>query len=59
LCFTAAPAQRDALAELAEKLGLPLSRAGRIVAAPGLSIRDAEGRELALSHTGFDHFAAA
>jgi thiamine-monophosphate kinase len=59
LCFTAAPAQRVALAELSEKLGLPLSRVGRIVAAPGLSIRDAQGREVAPAKAGFDHFAAA
>jgi thiamine-monophosphate kinase len=59
LCFTAAPAQRAVLAELSEKLGLRLSRPGRIVAGSGLSVRDAEGRAVALAKAGFDHFAAA
>jgi len=59
LCFTAAQSQRATLAELADKLGLRLSRVGRIVApAAGLVVRDADGRDIALPKTGFDHFAA-
>lgn len=59
LCFTAAQSQRENLNELANKLGLRLSRVGQIIAGPGLKVRDAHGRDIALPQTGFDHFAAA
>ncbi len=58
LCFTASPAQRTALAELSEKLGLRLSRVGRIVAGTRLTIRDAHGGDIVSGKAGFDHFAA-
>lgn len=50
LLFTAAPGA--ALPDL----GLPLSRIGRIVEAPGLFLRDAQGHPVAFDGRGFDHF---
>lgn len=60
LCFTAAPAQAPAIEDLAVRLGVPLTRVGRIVAGPAgaLSVGDAAGRPMAISSRGFDHFAA-
>ncbi len=59
LCFTAPPAQREALADLEQKLGVRLSRVGRVSAQLGLVVRDAAGREIALPKRGFDHFATS
>jgi thiamine-monophosphate kinase len=50
LLFTAAPG-----APLPD-IGLPLSRIGRIVEAPGLFLRDAQGHPVAFDGRGFDHF---
>ncbi len=59
LCFTAPAAQRAAITSLGERLGLPLTRIGRIEAKPGLRLIDAEGRVMSLPARGFDHFASA
>jgi thiamine-monophosphate kinase len=56
LCFTAPAAARDAIAGLAEKLGLPLARIGRILAASGLAVRTRDGTTINLETTGYDHF---
>ena len=56
LCF-AAPAERaPMIAELAMRLGLPLTRCGRLRAAPGLELRR-EGAVIQFSQSPFDHFA--
>lgn len=57
LIFTAPPAHEGAIAALGQKLGLPLTRIGRIVETPVLTARDAQGRPLAISTRGYDHFA--
>lgn len=57
LVFTAAKAQRARLQALSAALQLPLSRIGRITAAPGLQVQDAQGQPLAQDFAGFDHFA--
>lgn len=57
LLFTAAPAQRGAIAALGAALDVPLARIGRIRAETGLHCRDAQGRTLTLDRQGYDHFA--
>jgi len=56
LLFAAAASAGPAIAALAERLDLPLTRIGRVREAPGLSLRDAEGREVTLARTGWTHF---
>lgn len=56
LCFCALPQQRDAIGMIAQKLQLPLTRVGRIVAGEGVSAIDNEGRILDVGKRGFDHF---
>ena len=56
LCFTAPPTQRDAILALAAKLGLPLTRIGRIETDLGLRVRDTHGNPIDLVSTGFEHF---
>jgi len=54
----AVPPRREHLAaRLSPRLGCRLSRVGRLVAGrPGVRLRDAAGRVLALPRDGFDHF---
>jgi thiamine-monophosphate kinase len=56
LLFAAAPGQRAAIAALAERLGLAITRIGRAGAGSGLVVRDAAGREVFLQHRGWTHF---
>lgn len=57
LCFTAPAAHRAAIVALATGVATPVTRVGRIDAAPGLRLTDAGGHPLALRLAGFDHFA--
>ena len=60
LVFTAAPAQREALAALSATLGLSLTRIGQVQAwVPGeraMRVLDAQGQDVTASLAGFDHF---
>ena len=56
LCFTAPAACRAELAEIAARLGLPLTRIGKIVAGNGCIVRDAVGNPLNIEVCGYDHF---
>ncbi len=56
LLFAAAPAARAAVAALAGRLDLPLSRIGRARAEPGLLLRAADGTAVPLEHRGWTHF---
>jgi thiamine-monophosphate kinase len=56
LVFAASPAAAEQIAALGRRLGLPLTRIGRVVSAPGLRLRDAAGREVALAKAGWTHF---
>lgn len=58
LCFTAAPDKRDAVRSAAETAGVAVTRIGQLLAAPGLTVIDADGQPLPIEHTGYDHFAA-
>jgi thiamine-monophosphate kinase len=56
LLFTAPPSQRSAIARLAEKLGLPLTRIGAIQAAAGVRVIDSTGAEIHVERAGWRHF---
>ncbi|NJA88455.1 thiamine-phosphate kinase [Rhodocyclus tenuis] len=58
LLFTAPSAHRQAIAALAKRLALPLTRCGRLHAGtPGaLSVRNRNGDPLTLTRRGYDHF---
>ncbi|WP_338767352.1 thiamine-phosphate kinase [Massilia sp. METH4] len=58
LCFTAAPAQRAAILAAGAASNTPVTRVGRIDAAPGLHLTDGQGRPLELRLAGFDHFGS-
>jgi len=55
LLFTLPAARQGELSGLAQRLNLPLTPVGRIVAAPGLQLLAADGRR-ALPQGGFNHF---
>lgn len=57
LCFTAAQGQQEAVLAAGQSAGVPVSRIGRISAAPGLRVRRPDGEQLDMKVTGFDHFA--
>ncbi len=57
LVFTAPPAHAATIESLAQRLALPLTRIGRIVAGADLVVRDVQGRPLAHHKRGYDHFA--
>ena len=56
LLFTVPPGAVDAACAAAARVGLAVTRIGHINPSPGLHLRDAQGRSLAQTHTGFDHF---
>ena len=62
LCFTAAPDMRERIAAIAGQLALPLTRIGTIEplasSQPQQHWTDADGRPLAGTFHGFDHFNA-
>ncbi len=59
LLFTAAPAQRAAVAAAAQASATPVTRIGRIETQPGLRLVDGAGRSVAARYASFDHFAAS
>jgi thiamine-monophosphate kinase len=59
LLFTAPPAQAEAVRAAAQAAGTPVTAIGRITAARGCDIRDAQGRPWpAQRPRSFDHFAS-
>ena len=56
LLFTAPVAAREAVRAAAQSCATPVARIGRITDAPGLRLQDAQGRPVAFSAPGFDHF---
>ena len=59
LCFTAAAAQRQAVAEAARDSGTPLTRIGSIVAGAEVQALDADDRPWQPPRTGYAHFDTA
>ncbi|SHI24641.1 thiamine-phosphate kinase [Pollutimonas bauzanensis] len=57
LCFTAPVQARQRILALADAAALQATRAGRIVAEPGLRIWGAGGVPITLRNAGFDHFS--
>ncbi len=57
LVFTAPSAARDAVQAAAAAAATAVTRIGRIEAAPGLRLTDAEGRAVVRHYCTFDHFA--
>ena len=58
LCFTAAADRRDAVEQASLAAQTPVQRIGRITAAPGLRVLDAQGQAMAQRWASFDHFQA-
>lgn len=57
LCFTAPPARRGEIEAIGDRLGLKLSRIGRIEEAGSLRLLDSDGNAMAIGKVGYDHFA--
>ena len=57
LCFTAPREAAAAVAAIAERTGVPLTRIGAITAGPGLVVRDEHGVPLPVLPRAYDHFA--
>ncbi|MCB1983101.1 MAG: thiamine-phosphate kinase [Rhodoferax sp.] len=57
LLFTAPAARDEAVRGAARTAGVDVTPIGRIEAAPGLRLREADGRESEVAARGFDHFA--
>jgi thiamine-monophosphate kinase len=57
LVFTAAPSQRDAVAQAASTAEVAVSRIGSITPQPGVTMLDAQGHALSSRFASFDHFA--
>ena len=58
LCFTAGVDRADRLSADFSRLGFGATRIGRIVAEPGVRVRDAGGSTVELPRRGWQHFAA-
>ena len=56
LCFTAPPAMRERIEQIALALALPLTPIGAITVDPALTIHDEHGRALPQLPRAFDHF---
>lgn len=56
LCFTASAAHHAEILRIRERLNLPLSHIGKIVAGQGCVVHDAQGNPLNIESTGYDHF---
>ena len=58
ILLTAVPADGPLLIAEAERIGVPLTRIGRITDAPAVPVfLDAAGRPMTFRHTAYDHFA--
>jgi thiamine-monophosphate kinase len=58
LCFTAAPDQRDAVHDAANKAGVPVTRIGHIDAQAGLRLHDDDNQAVVIDAASFDHFSS-
>ncbi len=56
LAFTASATQRIAIADIALKLNLPITRIGRTLAGAGITLIDAQGNMQPNTYASFDHF---
>jgi thiamine-monophosphate kinase len=58
LCFTAAPNSRESITEMAEGLGIPLTRIGQVKRGKGVSLLGPDGKAVKIDGRGYDHFSA-
>ena len=58
LCFTAAPNSRESITEMAEGLGIPLTRIGQVKRGKGVSLLGPDGKPVKIDGRGYDHFSA-
>ncbi len=56
LCFTSAEGNHAEILRISERLGLPLTRIGRIVAGHDCQVHDAAGNPVIVEACGYDHF---
>lgn len=56
LAFAVAPKRAEAVARLADRLGLPLARIGALTDGEGVRLVDEAGRDIALASAGWTHF---
>ena len=56
LCFTAPPAARKRIMQIAAESGPALSRIGQTASEPGLRVLDRDGNPIKTGASGFDHF---
>ncbi len=56
LCFTAPAGRHAEIANIGARLGLPLTRIGKVVAGEGCIVHDADGNPLNPESDGYDHF---
>lgn len=57
LCFTAAAKSHEQIERISRELNLPLSCIGHIVSGSTCKVLQADGTELKLERSGYDHFA--
>ena len=58
LCFTAASNSRESITEMAEGLGIPLTRIGQVKRGKGVSLLGPDGKAVKIDGRGYDHFSA-
>jgi thiamine-monophosphate kinase len=56
LCFTASPARREMLVDAGARLGVPVTRIGRIEPGSGVAVLEASGAQMEIERGGYDHF---
>lgn len=59
LCFTAPASARDSIEDLTEVVRVPLTRIGEVREGRGVSLLGADGKPIAVTGRGFDHFTAS
>jgi thiamine-monophosphate kinase len=56
LLFSASADAEQPLAALSSRLGIPITKIGRIEPGAGVTLLDTDGRAITLDHTGYRHF---
>jgi thiamine-monophosphate kinase len=56
LAFTAPPAAEERIMALAARLGVPVTRVGRVGRGQGVAMLDPQGSPMSLKRTGYRHF---
>lgn len=56
LCFTAPSSQAKVIAAVASDLGVKVTKIGKVIEEPGLTVIDGNGQTLDTSHHAYDHF---